>query len=103
MDDVTFTVSGTVSVDRLQRLLADLADALDHLPAAGQPDAADKGDSEIIRQLKTMIDNQRKTIRQFDERSRKLTERYRELESRYQELESRCQKPESLKPESEPA
>ena len=72
MVEVTFTMSGTVSLVRLQRLLADLTDALDRLPRVGQPDATDTGDSEIVRQLMTMIDNQRQTIRELDEQVRRL-------------------------------
>lgn len=72
MDEVTFTMSGNVSLDRLQRLLADLTDALDRLPRAGQPDAAGTVDSELVRQLMTVVDNQRQTIRELDEQVRRL-------------------------------
>lgn len=74
MADLTVNISASLSVDRLQRLLADLTGALDHLPPVGQPDPADAGDSKLVRELMTMIDNQKKTICELDEQVRRLRE-----------------------------
>lgn len=74
MADLTVNISASLSLDRLERLFTDLTGALDHLPRATQPDPEHTGDSEIVRELMTMIDSQRRTIGELDEQVRRLRE-----------------------------